>query len=48
MKPVPDKFSAGDSHGKFEAEENEESACEELTQCAYSKIVSVIVNRNSA
>jgi hypothetical protein len=34
--------------GTRSTEENKESACEELTQCAYSKIDSVVINCNSA
>jgi hypothetical protein len=30
--------------GTWSTEENKESACEELMQCAYSKIQSVVIN----
>jgi hypothetical protein len=30
MKPVPDKFSAGGSHGKFTAEEKKEVSHEDI------------------
>jgi hypothetical protein len=39
---------AGRRNGAGSAEEGKESACEELTQYAYSNIWSVVISRNSA